>query len=177
MNGLSAVMRFPAAGAAGGAGLGAAEIFGARQFVAGVVDYFIGLQPGWSVGAKAGNLPRENHDDEQEERFQKERRHHAPVREKTVGSFTGQARTTTSESRTDGSDELVPSRGPLNQQLGRVMKLGERDLFELESFAQARVCRSGVGVTGVETRLDTLLYLDFDTIAQCSFCSGYRVAG
>jgi hypothetical protein len=65
MNGLSAVMRFPAARAAGGASLRAAEILGARQFVPGVVDYFIGLQPGWSIGAKAGNLPRKNHDDEQ----------------------------------------------------------------------------------------------------------------
>ncbi len=59
VNGLGAVMRFVTAGAAGGSGLGAAKVFGARQFVAGIIDHFIGLYLGWGVGAKLGNLLRE----------------------------------------------------------------------------------------------------------------------
>jgi len=70
VNGLSAVMRFLASGAAGGTGLGAAEIFGARQFVAGVVDHFVRFQLCRRVGAKLVNLPRENDNDEQQEQLQ-----------------------------------------------------------------------------------------------------------
>ena len=57
-------MRFPAPGTAGGAGLRPADILGARQFVAGIVDHFIGNQLRRGVGPHAGNLPRQNHDDE-----------------------------------------------------------------------------------------------------------------
>ena len=63
VNGLGAVMRFLSAGLAVGARLSAAEVFGARQLVAGVIDNFVGAL-GWSVGTELSNLPRKNHDNE-----------------------------------------------------------------------------------------------------------------
>jgi hypothetical protein len=56
-------MRFLSAGLAVGARLSAAEVFGARQLVAGVIDNFVGAL-GWSVGTELSNLPRKNHDNE-----------------------------------------------------------------------------------------------------------------
>jgi hypothetical protein len=41
-------------GMASHARLSAAQIFGARQFVAGVIDDFLGLKAGWCIGAEAG---------------------------------------------------------------------------------------------------------------------------
>ena len=70
VNGLSPVMGLVPTGAAGGTSLGAAEVFGARKLVAGIVDYFVGLQPGRSVGTKAVNLPRNNDGDKYQECFQ-----------------------------------------------------------------------------------------------------------
>ena len=70
MNGLGAMTCFLTAGAAGGAGLRAAEVFGPRQFVAGIIDHFIGFQLRWSVGPKLVNLSRKNDDDEQQECLQ-----------------------------------------------------------------------------------------------------------
>jgi hypothetical protein len=77
VNGLGSVMRFMTTGAAGGSGLSAAEVFGARQFVAGVIDHFIGLHLGWRVGAQLGDLLRDYDQDEQYERFQQQRSQHA----------------------------------------------------------------------------------------------------
>ncbi len=51
-------------------------------------------------------------------------------------SFPSQAGTRVGKGRTDVGDEFIPTRGPLEQQLRRVMKLDDRDLFELESFGQ-----------------------------------------
>jgi hypothetical protein len=67
MNGLGAVMGFLSAGAAGCAGLSAAQILGAGEFVARVVDDFVGLQAGRGVGAEAGDLARNNDDYEKQE--------------------------------------------------------------------------------------------------------------
>ena len=64
VNGLGAVMRFLTAGLTVGARLSPAEVFGARQLVAGVIDNFVGARLGWSVGTELSNLPRKNHDDE-----------------------------------------------------------------------------------------------------------------
>jgi hypothetical protein len=64
MNGLSAMMRFLPTGAAARAGLGAAEVFGARKFVARIVDHFIGLYLRRGVGTKPGDLPRNYDHDE-----------------------------------------------------------------------------------------------------------------
>jgi hypothetical protein len=54
LDGLSTVVGLLTTGVASRAGLSAAQIFGARQFVAGVIDDFVGLQAGWCVGAEAG---------------------------------------------------------------------------------------------------------------------------
>ena len=69
-NRLRSMVRLLATGAAARSGLSAAEVFGARQFVRRVVDDFIGAQLRCGVGAQAVNLPRKNHDDEQQERLQ-----------------------------------------------------------------------------------------------------------
>ncbi len=115
VNGLGAVVRFAAAGAASGAGLCAAQIFGARQFVAGVVNHFIGLQLGHSVGAKLVDLPRDNDNNEQQKQLQQPRSQHAPVGENAVRSFPGQASAGAGKGGTDRSDELIPAWRPLDQ--------------------------------------------------------------
>src|SRR5580700_8504264 len=92
MNGLGSVMRFMASGAPGGSGLGAAQVFGARQFVAGIIDHFIGLHLGWSVRAKLGNLLRDNDQDKQHERFQQQGSEHACVGENTIRSLGASCR-------------------------------------------------------------------------------------
>jgi hypothetical protein len=127
------MVRFLTSGPSSGAGVGAAEVLDVRQFIARVVDHPIGLQPGWSVGAEAVNLLRKHDDDEHAEAFEQQRGDHAPVRSNTVGSFAGQARARAAKGRTDGGDELLPARRPLDQQLGRVVKLDR--VFELESIS------------------------------------------
>ncbi len=135
MNGLGPVMRFVASGAAGDSGLGAAQVFGARQFVAGVIDHFIGLHLGRSVGTKLGNLLRDNDQNKQNECFEQQRGQHARVGENAVRSFTSQARARAGKGRTDRGDELLPSRGPLNQQPGPVVQITKLDrVFELEGI-------------------------------------------
>ena len=136
MDGLGPVMRLVATGAAGGSGLGAAQIFSARQFVAGIIDHLIGLHLGWCVGAKLGNLLRDNDQDKQHERFQQQRSQHACVGENTVRGFAGQTRSRAGEGGADGGDELLPSRRPLDQELGRVVQITKLDrVFELESMS------------------------------------------
>ncbi len=133
-------MRFLASGAAGRAGLGAAEVFGAGQFVAGVIDHFVGTHFRCSIRTKVVNLVRKNYENEEHEELQRERLQHAPIRHERVGSFSGEPGARTRKSRTDAGDEFLPARSPLHQQRGRVMKLSDRDLFELESFGHASVC-------------------------------------
>ena len=86
-NRLRSMVRLLAAGAAAGSGLSAAQVFGARQFVGRVVDDFIGAQLRCGVGAQAVNLPRKNHDDEQQERLQQKRTEQSTVRENAKRSF------------------------------------------------------------------------------------------
>ena len=93
VNGLGAVMRFLAAGVAGRARLGAAEVLGARQFIAGVIEHLIGTHLRRGVGTEAVNLPRKNYQDEQYEQLHEERHDHAPIRHESVRSLTGQPRT------------------------------------------------------------------------------------
>lgn len=47
-------------GSGGFAGLRSAEVFGARELVARVINDFIRLQFGWGIGAKAVDLARES---------------------------------------------------------------------------------------------------------------------
>jgi hypothetical protein len=93
VNGLGTVMCFLATCVAGDSGLSAAEVFGARQFVARVVDHFIGLQFGRRVGTEPKYLPRKNDNNEEQERLQQQRSEHSPVWEETMRSLTCQART------------------------------------------------------------------------------------
>ena len=135
MNGLGSMMGFVTAGAAGSSGLGAAKIFGARQFVAGVIDYFIGTHLGCGVRTEAGNLARNHYDDKQQEGLENPTGQHARVGENAVRSFAGQARAGAGEGRADGGDELLPSRGPLDQELGSVVRIPKLDrVFELEGI-------------------------------------------
>ena len=71
VNGLSAVMGFVASRAGDCAGLGSAEVFDAGEFVAGIVDDFIGLQMRRGVGAKAVDFAGNDDDGEEQECFEK----------------------------------------------------------------------------------------------------------
>jgi hypothetical protein len=135
VNRLSTVMRFPATSAAFDASLGAAQIFGAWQFVARVIDHFIGLQPGRSIGTEVSNLLRKNYQDKDKECFQQDRSEHAAVGKNTVRGFASQAPFRAGKGRADGGSKLLPTRRPLDQELGRVVKL-DRFLFELEGAGQ-----------------------------------------
>jgi len=80
-----------ATGASSGAGLSAAKVFGARQFVGGIINDFVRAQRWRGVGAQAVNLPRKNHDDEEQKRFQQKRSQQTPVGQNAEWSFAGQA--------------------------------------------------------------------------------------
>ncbi len=136
-NRLRAVMGFLASSAARRARLSAAKIFRARKFVAGIINHFVGAHFGCGVGTETVNLVRKNDEDEEHQELQRERLQHAPVGHERVRSFSGKPRTRTRKCRTDAGDEILPARGPLNQKLGGVVKLNDRDLFELESFGHA----------------------------------------
>ena len=64
-------MGFMAASAGGCTGLSSAEVFDAREFVAGVVDDFVGLQMGCGVGAQAVDFAGNDDDGEEQECFEK----------------------------------------------------------------------------------------------------------
>ena len=124
LDGLRAVIGFAASGAACCAGLSAANVFGAGQFIAGVVDDFIGLKAGSGIGAKACDLARKNHQHENQKSLQQQGCAHTTVRENTVRGLSGQTRAGAREGRRDGSDEFLPARRPLNQELRSLVELG-----------------------------------------------------
>ena len=55
----------------GGAGLRSAQIFGAGEFVSGVVDDFIGLKARRGIGAEPCDLTRDDHQNKKQEGLQK----------------------------------------------------------------------------------------------------------
>jgi hypothetical protein len=132
-------VRFLATGAAGSSGLGPAKILDTRQFVGGVIDHFKRARLGRGVGAHLVNLPRKKGDDVQSEQLHQQRCDHAAIGESAERRFAGQARAGAGKCRADGSDETLPSRRPLNQQLGCVVKLDDPDFVELESLTQFRL--------------------------------------
>jgi hypothetical protein len=142
VNGLRTMMRFQATGASGGARLGAAQVFGARQFITRVVDHFIGTHSGYGVWSEAGNLAGKNDDDEHQESFEQQCTNQASVGKKAVRSFAGEPCAGAGKGRSDGSDELLPRRRPFDQKFGRVVKLDDCDFFELESFGQSVIVLS-----------------------------------
>ena len=129
---LGTVMGFPSAGMAGCAGLSAAQIFGAGEFVSRVVDDFVGLETGCGVGTEAGNLSRNEYQHEKQKGFQEQGGDQAAVREDAVGSFTGETSAGAGEGGTDVGGEIAPTRSPLDQEPGRIVEVS--DWFELESF-------------------------------------------
>ena len=94
-------MRFLASSASSDARLRATKILGARQFVAGVVDHFIGFQLRRRIGTQLINLPRKHDNDEEQEGLQQERSKHSAVRENAVGGFPGEA---SARARQGGTD-------------------------------------------------------------------------
>ena len=152
VNGLGTVMGFVASGACGGAGLGSAEIFDAGEFVAGIVDDFIGLQTGRGVGAQSVDFAGNDDDREEQKGFEKPGGEESTIREKTVGSFAGEAGAGAGKGGADGSDKLVPTRRPLDQELGSVVEVGGG--FELESVGHGVIeCVSGDEPQGLKPRL------------------------
>jgi hypothetical protein len=138
-------MRFVTTGAAGGSGLSAAEVFSAGQFVAGVVDDFVGTYPGRRVGTEVGNLSGKNDDDEQQECLQQHCGDHPPIWGDAIGSFAGQARTGAGKGGADGGDEALPARGPLNEQPGLVVQVDR--VFELECSGHRKFVIRGLKPT------------------------------
>lgn len=130
MNGLCVVMGFVAAGAGGCARLGTAKVFDAGEFVAGVVDDFIGLQAGRGIGAQAVDFAGNDDDGEDQERFEKAGGDESGIGEKSMGGFAGETRAGAGKGRADGGGELLPAGRPLDQELGGVVEGGR--FFELE---------------------------------------------
>ena len=73
-DGLGAVVRFIAAGPPGGSGLSAAEIFGARKFVAAVVDHVMAGESGRDEGLQLGDLHLHGDRGKDQKRLQRHRR-------------------------------------------------------------------------------------------------------
>jgi hypothetical protein len=133
VDGLSAVVGFAASGVAGAAGLSATEVLGAGQFVARVVNDFVRAQLRRGVGAKTSDFSRENAHQDQQKGLQHECRSHAAVGKSSVRGFAGEARAGAGEGGFDRGDKLFPSRRPLDEELGRIVKLDDADFVELES--------------------------------------------
>jgi hypothetical protein len=66
------MVSFLAASAAIHAGLRSTQVFGAREFVAGVVDHFIRTHLRCGVGTEAIYLPRKNGNHKQQKRLQQQ---------------------------------------------------------------------------------------------------------
>jgi hypothetical protein len=86
-----------------------------------------------------GDFPREDNDDENQKCFQQERSDQATVGKDSEGSFSGETRSGAGESGTDGTGELLPSRGPLDEEVGSAGKLANGARFEFESLSQVNL--------------------------------------
>ncbi len=139
MNRLRAVMSFAATGASGCAHFRAAQIFGARQFVWGVIDDFIWLQLRGSVGAQMGDFSRNVQQKQNCNELEDKRCTHAAPVKAAERSFSGETWRGARECGTDRRDELFPARRPLDQQLRFSAKLADDAAFELEHLGQAGI--------------------------------------
>jgi hypothetical protein len=131
----------------GFSGLRSAEIFGARKFVAGIIDDFIRTQLGRRIGAKAIDLPGEVDHREYEKQLQDQRSYEVTVTDTAQRSLTGKAWPGAGKCRTDGREKLAPARRPLDQKPGCVIKLDNCDLIELEIFSHFRIGYRRFGAT------------------------------
>lgn len=93
--------RFLASGSGGLSGFCSAEIFGARQFVAGIVNHFIRPQFRRSVGTETIDFARQSQPREQQSQLQKQRSGETAIRHSAGWSFTGERRPGARESGTD----------------------------------------------------------------------------
>src|SRR5260370_38903756 len=108
--------------ASGAAGFRATEVCGPRQLVARVIEHVVGRQLGRGTRAHARQPCRQKNGGKQQKRFHDPGGQHASVGKNPVRSFTGQARWRSGEGGSDGSNELLPGRGPLHQKLRSAMK-------------------------------------------------------
>jgi hypothetical protein len=104
----------------------------AGEFVARVVDDFVGLEPGCGVGAETVDFAGKNHQDENQECLHQQGDDEAAVGKDAEGGFSGEARAGAGEGGADVGGELLPARRPLDEELGSVVEGDE--FFELESF-------------------------------------------
>src|SRR5271157_3368353 len=86
------------------------------------------------MGAQLRELYRYNDGGKNQECLKQPARDHAAIRKQPIRSFAGKTGFRTRQSRADGRDKFPPRRGPLDEQLGRVVKFDGR--FELEYFGQ-----------------------------------------
>ena len=99
---LRAMVRLAASGSTRSARLRAAKVFGAREFVARIVDHLIRLHFRRSIGQHAGDLFREHDYHEQHKRFHYPGGEKPAVRKYSVRSFARQTLTGAPESWPDG---------------------------------------------------------------------------
>jgi len=114
-------MRLVASGAAGGSGFRSAEVFRAGKFVAAVIDNVAAGQARRDVGAQLFNLDLNGNYRENHKELDEVGRNQDAIRNQTEGSFPGEPGIGTRQGRLDGADELLPARGPLDQQLELVV--------------------------------------------------------
>jgi hypothetical protein len=130
------MIRFVASRAASCSGLGAAEILGARQFVAAVIDNIVLRKSRHYERSHLRDLHLDRDRRENQKGFQHIGRHHDSQREESEGSLSSQTPLRARHGGPDGAHKLAPARRPLHQQLGCVVKFDS--LFELESFTHER---------------------------------------
>jgi hypothetical protein len=82
------------------------------------------------------DFSRNKYQEQSRDYLKQKRSPHAAVIEAAERSFSGQARGRAREGGGDGGDKLLPSRRPLDQQLGRFVKLADGAGFELERLRQ-----------------------------------------
>jgi hypothetical protein len=118
---LGVVARFSAAGPAGGSGLGAAKVFGARKFVATVIDHIMAGESWRHEGLYLGNLYLHGDCGKNQKRLHHVGGNHDAEGNQSKGRFARQAALGAHQGWAYGRDELMPGRGPLDQQLGSVI--------------------------------------------------------
>jgi|ERR1035438_9382675 hypothetical protein len=118
-DGLRWVMSLLTSGASGFAGLSAAAIFSLRQFVAGVIDDIPLRMRGRKGHLDAEVALRKNDEHHEEDEFQQPGCEHSAIGKHSDGSFSGEMLWRAGEREREGGLELVPTRGPWDQELRR----------------------------------------------------------
>jgi hypothetical protein len=130
------MMGFTAAGPAAGSRLRAAEIFGARQFGATVVDDVVTGKSGGYEGPQLRDLHLHKDRGQDEKRLHYIGGDHNAQGDQSEWSFAGEAPFGPHERGANRGEELVPGRRPVDQQFRRVVTFDD-GLFEFEGFNHA----------------------------------------